>query len=92
MESKLVKGLFLAGELLDADGYTGGFNLQIAWATGHCAGCDGGASCDGGVADCCGGPGRGAAGAEKFRASGAACPSEADIRSRGSRVSGADGA
>ena len=38
MESKLVKGLFLAGELLDADGYTGGFNLQIAWATGRAAG------------------------------------------------------
>lgn len=38
MESKLVKGLYFAGELLDADGYTGGFNLQIAWATGRAAG------------------------------------------------------
>ena len=39
MESKLVRGLFFAGEILDTDAYTGGFNLQIAWATGHCAGC-----------------------------------------------------
>ena len=38
MESKLVKDLYFAGELLDTDGYTGGFNLQIAWATGHAAG------------------------------------------------------
>ena len=38
MSSKLCKGLFLAGELLDADAYTGGFNLQIAWATGRLAG------------------------------------------------------
>ena len=38
MESKLVRGLFFAGEILDADAYTGGFNLQIAWATGHCGG------------------------------------------------------
>lgn len=38
MESKLVKGLYFAGELLDLDGYTGGFNLQIAWATGYVAG------------------------------------------------------
>lgn len=38
MESKKVGGLYLAGELLDADGYTGGFNLQIAWATGYAAG------------------------------------------------------
>lgn len=38
MASKLVKGLFLAGELIDADAYTGGFNLQIAWCTGHAAG------------------------------------------------------
>ena len=37
MESKLVKGLFLAGEILDCDAYTGGFNLQIAWATGYAA-------------------------------------------------------
>ena len=38
MQSKLVPGLYLAGELLDVDAYTGGFNLQIAWATGRCAG------------------------------------------------------
>ena len=38
MESKLVKGLFFAGEVLDLDGYTGGFNLQIAWSTGRVAG------------------------------------------------------
>ena len=38
MASKLVQGLYFAGEILDVDAYTGGFNLQIAWATGHCAG------------------------------------------------------
>ncbi|MDE6281123.1 MAG: NAD(P)/FAD-dependent oxidoreductase [Oscillospiraceae bacterium] len=38
MESKKAKGLFIAGELLDVDAYTGGFNLQIAWATGYAAG------------------------------------------------------
>jgi len=38
MESKLVPGLYLAGELLDVDGYTGGFNLQIAFSTGYLAG------------------------------------------------------
>jgi len=38
MASKKVAGLYLAGELLDVDAYTGGFNLQIAWATGRCAG------------------------------------------------------
>lgn len=38
MESKLVKGLYFAGELLDLDAVTGGFNLQIAWCTGHLAG------------------------------------------------------
>lgn len=38
MESKLVGGLYFAGEVLDVDAYTGGFNLQIAWATGRCAG------------------------------------------------------
>lgn len=37
MASKLVKGLYLAGELLDCDAYTGGFNLQIAWSTAYCA-------------------------------------------------------
>ena len=38
MESKLVSGLFFAGELLDVDAYTGGYNLQIAYATGRLAG------------------------------------------------------
>ena len=38
MESKLVKGLFFAGELLDLDGDTGGYNLQIAFSTGRLAG------------------------------------------------------
>ena len=38
MESKLVSGLFFAGEIIDADAYTGGFNLQIAFSTGHLAG------------------------------------------------------
>lgn len=38
MESKLIKGLYFAGEVLDVDGYTGGFNLQIAWSTGRAAG------------------------------------------------------
>lgn len=38
MESKLVKGLYFAGEILDVDAYTGGFNLQIAWTTGYTAG------------------------------------------------------
>ena len=38
MESKLVKGLYFAGEILDLDAYTGGFNLQIAWSTGRVAG------------------------------------------------------
>lgn len=39
MESRKVQGLYLCGELLDLDALTGGFNLQIAWATGHAAGC-----------------------------------------------------
>jgi hypothetical protein len=38
MESKLVKGLYFSGEVLDVDAYTGGFNLQIAWATGYVSG------------------------------------------------------
>ncbi len=38
MESKLVKGLYFAGEVIDADAYTGGFNLQIAFSTGRLAG------------------------------------------------------
>ena len=39
MESKLVTGLYFAGEVLDLDAVTGGFNLQIAWSTGYAAGC-----------------------------------------------------
>ena len=38
MQSKLISGLFFAGEVLDLDAYTGGFNLQIAWCTGRLAG------------------------------------------------------
>ena len=38
MESRLLPGLYFAGEVLDVDAYTGGFNLQIAWSTGHLAG------------------------------------------------------
>ncbi len=38
MESKKISGLYFAGEVLDVDAYTGGFNLQIAWATGRQAG------------------------------------------------------
>lgn len=38
MESKLLPGLYFAGEVLDVDAYTGGFNLQIAWCTGRLAG------------------------------------------------------
>ncbi len=38
MESKKVKNLYFAGEVLDVDALTGGFNLQIAWSTGHLAG------------------------------------------------------
>lgn len=38
MESKLCKGLYFAGEMLDIDALTGGYNLQIAWSTGHLAG------------------------------------------------------
>lgn len=37
MESRLVQGLFFAGEIIDVDGYTGGFNLQIAFSTAYCA-------------------------------------------------------
>ena len=37
MESKLVEGLYFAGEILDCDAYTGGFNLQIAWSTAYAA-------------------------------------------------------
>ena len=38
MESKLIQGLYFAGEVLDLDAYTGGFNLQVAWSTGFVAG------------------------------------------------------
>lgn len=38
MESKIVPGLYFAGEVIDCDAYTGGFNLQIAWATAYAAG------------------------------------------------------
>ncbi len=38
MESKIVTGLFFAGEVIDIDGYTGGFNLQAAFSTGYVAG------------------------------------------------------
>ena len=38
MESKIVSNLFFAGEVLDLDAMTGGYNLQIAWSTGYLAG------------------------------------------------------
>jgi predicted Rossmann fold flavoprotein len=38
MESKIVGGLYFAGEIMDLDGYTGGYNLTIAFCTGRCAG------------------------------------------------------
>jgi predicted flavoprotein YhiN len=38
MESKLVRGLYIAGELLDLDGPIGGYNFQAAWSTGWLAG------------------------------------------------------
>ena len=38
MESKLVRGLYFAGEILDVDGICGGYNLQWAWSSGHLAG------------------------------------------------------
>ena len=38
MESKKIKGLYFAGEVIDVDAYTGGFNLQIAYSTGYTAG------------------------------------------------------
>ena len=37
--SRIVKNMYFAGEVIDVDAYTGGFNLQIAWSTGHLAGC-----------------------------------------------------
>lgn len=42
MESKLIKNLYFAGEVIDVDGYTGGFNLQIAFSTGYLAGINAG--------------------------------------------------
>ena len=38
MQSKICPGLFFAGEMLDVDAFTGGFNLQAAWSTGRLAG------------------------------------------------------
>ena len=38
MQSKIIKGLYFAGEIIDVDAYTGGFNLQIAYSTGYTAG------------------------------------------------------
>ena len=38
MASKLIPGLYIAGEQLDVDAHTGGYNLQIAWSTGRLAG------------------------------------------------------
>lgn len=46
MASKKCKGLYLAGEMLDVDAYTGGFNLQIAWATGRAAGAGAAVYCE----------------------------------------------
>jgi predicted flavoprotein YhiN len=40
MESKLSENLYFAGEVLNVDGYTGGFSLQICWASGYVAGRD----------------------------------------------------
>lgn len=45
MESKLIKGLFFAGEVLDVDAFTGGFNLQIAFSTGYLAGISTASNC-----------------------------------------------
>ena len=42
MESKKVSGLYFAGEVLDLDALTGGYNLQIAWSTGYLAGMNAG--------------------------------------------------
>lgn len=38
MRAKKIKGLYFAGEMLDIDAFTGGFNLQVAWSTGYAAG------------------------------------------------------
>ena len=45
MESKLVQGLYFAGEVIDVDAYTGGYNLQIAFSTGYLAGKSAAESC-----------------------------------------------
>ncbi|MCR5273041.1 MAG: NAD(P)/FAD-dependent oxidoreductase [Lachnospiraceae bacterium] len=42
MESKKIKGMYLAGEMLDIDAFTGGYNLQVAWSTGYLAGMNAG--------------------------------------------------
>ena len=42
LESKIIDGLYFAGELLDVNGYTGGFNITAAFATGHVAGMNAG--------------------------------------------------
>lgn len=46
MQSKIVPGLFFAGEIIDTDGYTGGYNLQIAWSTARLAGLAAAEKCD----------------------------------------------
>ena len=38
MESKVIRNLYFAGEIIDVDAFTGGFNLQIAWSTGYVSG------------------------------------------------------
>ncbi len=38
MQSKIIDGLYIVGEVADVDGFTGGFNLQAAWAMGNAAG------------------------------------------------------
>ena len=38
MESRLIPGLYIAGELMDVDALTGGYNLQVAWSSGYLAG------------------------------------------------------
>ena len=44
MASRLAEGLYFAGEVLDIDGYTGGYNLQAAWSSGYVAGSSAAAS------------------------------------------------
>lgn len=39
MASNLISGLYFSGEVIDIDGYTGGYNLQAAWSSGYVAGC-----------------------------------------------------